>query len=430
MATPSYRKGRHPTVCYHLAMGKIKRFALRIGIGVLVGVSAGCAVALFVSLLDAATGYRVEHLRIVWALPIAGIVLGYVIQRWGDPVRAGNNLVIDSIHTDTPQIPRRVLPMVLVGSVATHLFGGSAGREGAAVQMSATIADAISHRLHLPRHMRSEILCAGVAAGFAAAFGAPWAGAVFGIEAMRAGRKRWRAVVPAVSAAIVADLTARMLSEHHLELPTVAHTPLDALLVVKLLILAAAVALVATAFIETTHRLKGFLARRIPSLPIRMMLGGLAVVGLWQLLGTPEYLGLGTPTILASFTDTDIVPWAFAIKLIFTAITLASGFLGGEVVPLFFIGATLGNALAGPLGIPLDLAAGVALAAMFAAASNTPLALSVLAVELMGWGILPSVLLVSMVAFVLTGDRSIYVSQTTVKPLRKVRRAQKNTQSP
>jgi H+/Cl- antiporter ClcA len=177
------------------------------------------------------------------------------------------------------------------------------------------------------------------------------------------------------------------------------------------LVFALAVAAVSAAFIELTHGLKRLGERHIRHLPVRLALGGITVVLLWRVVGTSDYLGLGVPGIVRAFSDPTMAPWAFALKLLFTAVTLGAGFLGGEVTPLFFLGAALGNALAGPLGIPLALSAGVGFAAVFAAASNTPLALSIMAVELLGAGALPHVVIVSVVAWLLTGHRSIYTAQ-------------------
>jgi H+/Cl- antiporter ClcA len=174
------------------------------------------------------------------------------------------------------------------------------------------------------------------------------------------------------------------------------------------------VALVTVAFIELTHGLKKLGQRYVARLPLRMFVGGLTVVLLWKVAGTSDYLGLGVPTIVRAFTDPELASSAFALKLLFTAVTLSAGFLGGEVTPLFFVGAALGNVLAQLLGLPLALGAGVGLAAVFAAASNTPLALSIMAVELMGAHALPHALIVCLVAYLLTGRRSIYPSQRRV----------------
>src|SRR5207344_741841 len=143
------------------------------------------------------------HEIIVYFLPLAGIVIGTLYARFGEAIKAGNNLVIDTIHDDGPEIPLRMLPMVLIGTVLTHLFGGSAGREGTAVQMGASLADTLSHRLRLDMPMRRQLLAAGMAGGFGSVFGTPMAGAVFGLELVVLGRIEYQALVPALAASVV-----------------------------------------------------------------------------------------------------------------------------------------------------------------------------------------------------------------------------------
>jgi H+/Cl- antiporter ClcA len=299
--------------------------------------------------------------------------------------------------------------------VLTHLFGGSAGREGTAVQMGASLSDFISHRLKLNRELRLQLLAAGVAGGFGSVFGTPIAGTIFGLEFVVLGRIEYRALVPALVASVVGDLTTRGLGIQHTIYPAAPHVALDPLLCLKWLVFALAVAATTVAFIELTHFLKRRGERHVKRLGVRMAIGGAIVVVLWRVVGTSDYLGLGVPTIVRAFSDPSLPVYAFALKLVFTAVTLGAGFLGGEVTPLFFIGAALGGVLAPALGIPRDLGAGVGLAAVFAAASNTPLALSIMAVELLGANILPHVMIVCVIAYLVTGHRSIYPSQRVMR---------------
>jgi H+/Cl- antiporter ClcA len=178
---------------------------------------------------------------------------------------------------------------------------------------------------------------------------------------------------------------------------------------------AVCVALTASAFIELTHGIKRVTERRIPRLPLRMALGAVVLIVLWQGSGTSDYLGLGVPTIVRAFSDPSVPAAAFALKLVFTAITIGVGFLGGEVTPLFFVGATLGGLLARMTGLPLELGAGVGLAAVFGAASNAPIALTIMAVELLGANVLPHAAIVCVLAYVLTGHRSLYPSQRVAR---------------
>jgi H+/Cl- antiporter ClcA len=380
-------------------------------LGSLVGVVAGLASAVFLFLLDRATHLREQHTVLVFTLPLAGLVLGAIYDRWGKPIRGGNNLVIDSVHEGDTQLPLRMAPMVLLGTVLTHLFGGSAGREGTAVQMGGSLADAVAHRFRVPSITRRELLAAGIAGGFGSVFGTPIAGTMFGLEVVVIGRMSYEALLPSLVAAVVGDLVTRGLGIGHTPYPVPAPLPLTVPLLGKWLLFAGAVALVAVIFVELVHAMKKAWERYVPSLPLRMAVGGALLVGLWQLVGTDMYLGLGVPGILRSFTDPELPVAAFALKLLFTALTLSAGYLGGEVTPLFFIGAALGNVLARLLGLPLDMGAAVGLAAMFAAAANTPLALSIMAVELLGASVLPHVAIVATVAYLLTGHRGIYPAQ-------------------
>jgi H+/Cl- antiporter ClcA len=386
------------------------RLAQWVFLGTLVGVAVGVAAAAFLWLLDKATAFRQTHEVIVFALPLAGLLMGFWLQRWGGPVRGGNNLVIDTVHECSDRIPLSVAPSILGGTVLTHLFGGSGGREGAAVQMGAALAEEISHRLRVSTHTRTQLLAAGIAGGFGAVFGTPIAGTIFGLEVVHLGKIEYRSLVPALVASVVGDFTVRSLGIRHGAFPQVPALAIDPLVAAKWTLIGVVVALVAIAFVELTHGIRRLLEGRVASLPVRMFFGGLAVVGLWQLVGTSDYLGLGTPLLSSAFSHQSAW-YAFVLKLLFTALTLGAGFLGGEVTPLFVIGATLGSAIAGPLGLPLALTAGVCMAAMFAAASNTPLALSIMAVELLGAHALPHVVIVCVVAYLMTGSRSIYPSQ-------------------
>jgi H+/Cl- antiporter ClcA len=377
-------------------------------LGALVGACCGGASALFLVFLELVTDYRGAHEILVWFLPLAGLAIGTLYAKLGRPVKTGTNLVIDTIHDEGPEIPLRMFPLVLAGTVLTHLFGGSAGREGTAVQMGASLTDFLSHRLKLDRELRRDLIVAGVAGGFGSVFGTPIAGTIFGMEFVVRGRIEYRALVPALVASITGDLVTRRFVAHT-TYPTPPHLSLTPLVCVQWIAFAIAVAVTALVFIELTHFLKKRGEQHVKQLGVRMAIGGAIVVGLWQLLGTSDYLGLGVPMIVRSFSDAP--SYAFALKLVFTAITLGAGFLGGEVTPLFFIGAALGGTVGPLLGLPRALAAGVGLAAVFAAASNTPLALSIMAVELLGANVLPHVVIVCVVAYALSGKRTIYTSQ-------------------
>jgi H+/Cl- antiporter ClcA len=404
---------RVPTVA--LAGQRLRTLAQWSVLGTLVGIACGAASALFLWLLDEATTFRTAHDGVVYTLPLAGLAIGWVYERFGRPIKGGNNLVIDTLHDAGPELPLRMAPMVLFGTVLTHLFGGSAGREGTAVQMGASLADWLSHRLRLGPDLRRQVLAAGVAGGFGSVFGTPIAGTVFGLEFVVLGAIQYDALVPALVASVVGDMVTRSLGIAHTHYAQAPSVPLTPVLLLKWHVFAAAMAAASAAFIELTHALKRLGERYLHRLPVRMAVGGVAVVGLWQLVGTSDYLGLGVPMIARAFEDPAFPAYAFVLKLLFTAVTLGAGYLGGEVTPLFFVGAALGSVLARFLDIPIPLGAGVGLAAVFAASANTPLALSIMAMELLGSSTFPHVAIVCVLAYLLTGHRSIYPAQRVLR---------------
>jgi len=395
-------------------LDRLKALTQWTGIGAVVGVLCGSSSALFLYILERATAFRNGHELIVYTLPIAGLVIGWFYEFFGRSIEGGNNLIIETIHDEGPEIPTRMAPMVLIGSVLTHLFGGSAGREGVAVQMGASLADGLSHRLKLTPEVRTQILAAGVAGGFGSVFGTPIAGAIFGMEFITLGSMAYGALVPALVASVIGDMTTRALGIHHIVFPSPMHLELSTMLLLKWLLFATAMAVASIVFIELTHRIKKAFEANKVRLPIRMCVGGVLVIVLWKLIGTSDYLGLGVPGIVRAFNDPQLPVYAFAAKLLFTAVTLGAGFLGGEVTPLFFVGAALGNVMARLLGVPLDMGAGIGLAAVFAASANTPLALSIMAMELLGAPMFPHVMIVCVIAYLLSGHRGIYPSQRLI----------------
>ncbi|CAM2155125.1 Chloride/fluoride channel protein [Pararobbsia alpina] len=381
----------------------------------LVGVLAGSASALFLFLLDLATDTRTTHMWLVWLLPLAGLATGWVYFRVGQSVEGGNNLLIDEIHDPKKTIPRRMAPLVLIATVITHLFGGSAGREGTAVQMGGALADRVTQWFGLERDERRILLMGGIAAGFSSVFGTPLAGAIFGLEVLAIGRLRYDALLACFASAIVADEVCRLWGIHHTVyvVPFVPALTLSG--VASAIVAGIAFGVVGMLFADSTHALSAWIKRRIQYPPIRPLIGGAFVAVLGMTLNVPQYLGLGIPTIEAAFKG-DLPVYDFAGKFAFTVMTLASGFKGGEVTPLFYIGATLGNALSHVLALPLPVLAGLGFVAVFAGAANTPIASTIMAIELFGSHIGVYAGLACVVSYLFSGHTGIYRAQRLGQP--------------
>ena len=385
-------------------------------LGLAVGAACGVGGAAFLWLLGSATAVRVVHVELVWLLPLAGLAMGVALQRYGEPVRSGTNLVIWRARDGGERLPRRMAPIIVLGTVWTHLFGGSAGREGTAVQMGAGLAEWLHQGLGLNEKLRPLALQAGVAGGFGAVFGTPVAAAVFAMEWLVRGQLAWRTALPGVIAAFSGNAVAHALGAHHMVVAAPEVTPLTGPLIGMWVVLAGLIVATTRLFIILTRWMRDRWVAAVASPPWRLFWGGVAVVALWQLAGTDDYLGLGVPFIVRAFEDPDLPAQAFAWKMVFTAVTLSAGYLGGEVTPLFFMGAALGSVFATVAGIPVALGAGVGMAAMFATAAHTPLALSLMAAEVVGMSVMPHVIIVCLLCRVLAGSDGIYSAQVAPAP--------------
>ena len=384
-------------------------------------VVVGSASAFFLSALDTVTRIRFAHPGLIFLLPVGGLFVGALYQFYGKSASAGNNLLIDEIHQPGAGVPTRMAPLILFGTLVTHLFGGSAGREGTALQMGGSIASTFARLLKLDAAHVRILLMAGVAAGFGSIFGTPVAGAVFALEVLIVGRVQYDALIPCFFAAVLADWTCRAWGIGHfhysVEVP-VSASAFDFLLMWKVVLAAVAFGLASRLFSTLFHRLVGAFITYIPRPELRPVIGGLLVIGLFFLAGTGDYLGLGVLgnqadaiTLPAMFSSTEIPASAWAWKLLFTAITLSAGFKGGEVTPLFFIGAALGNTLAFALGAPVDLFAALGFVAIFAGATKTPLASIFLGIELFGAGNALYLATACLVAYRCSGRQGIYTAQ-------------------
>lgn len=388
-----------------------------VALGSIVGVLAGLSSAAFLELLDWVTDTRVDQPWLLWLLPLAGFAIGLVYHFGAGKAAAGNGLLLEEIHEQNAWIPRRMAPLVLGATLVTHLFGGSAGREGTAIQMSGSLSDnLVSRTARFTGADRRLVLTAAVAGGFGAVFGVPIAGCIFALEVPTAGRVRHDALVPALTAAVVGDQVVRWLDVEHTPFPVVGAVDLTFALTAKVLAVSIAFGLAARLFTVALHACKALFQGAIGWPPLRPLVGGVVVVALTCAVDTRDYLGLSLPLMTDSFElgvagVAGVATFAFAWKLLFTLITLGSGFHGGEVTPLFVIGATLGATVGHALDAPLALFAAMGVVAVFAGATKTPIACTVMGVELFGAAIIVPLAIGCALAYLLSGDGGIYSGQ-------------------
>lgn len=387
---------------------------------VLLGGLAGSACALFLGLLDLAQANRQSNPWLILLLPFAGVGIVAFSRAWGGWADSGNAALMHAVETPQAKhpLPRRMAPLILLTTVATHWFGGSAGREGTAVQMGGSLASLLQglRRHWSPQHQRI-LLLAGMAAGFSGLFGTPLAATIFALEAVRVSNGRLRAMLPCLAAAVIADQVCQAWGIAHAPYPSIPIS-LSWWLGPDLILLAAACAAVGAGFIFALHGMGWLLRRMSRHTLLYPFIGGCVVLGLVVLSGSQDYLGLGVMsadpqavTIMSSFQADGANTWSWLWKLLFTVATVGSGFKGGEVTPLFFIGATLGNSLSHVLHSPTMLLAALGMTGLFAAASKTPWACAIMAAELFSWWIFPLALITCHMACILSGKRGIYAAR-------------------
>jgi H+/Cl- antiporter ClcA len=404
----------------------------RVLVTILVAVAIGSIVALFLWLLSWGIHFRFAHTWLLYLLPLAGVLIHFLYKLYGKSSERGNNLIIDEIHKPGAGVPKRMAPLILVTTVITHLFGGSAGREGTAVQIGGSLANLFAGWFKLDETDKKTILTAGVAAGFGAVFGTPLTGAIFALEVIAIGRIKYTALLPCLIAGLIGDITVSAWGIHHtlyhVDIVNVGqslygyHLPVSLWLLVKVLFAAALFGLVSMAFAKAVHLIKDFFLKLIKISWLIPVCGGLSIIIITQVLGKPDYLSLGVDaeypgavTIVSAFQHggADALSWLW--KLVYTAVTLGTGFKGGEVTPLFYIGATLGNTLADLMNAPVGLFAALGFIAVFAGATNTPLACTLMGVELFGGHYALFFAIACFTAYFFSGEGGIYPAQKTAE---------------
>lgn len=398
-------------------MKEIGKQALRLltlcAVAAAVGVAAGALAAVFGRGLLAIGAVRDAHPgRWLPFLPLAGAVIAWCYRRWGSRAGRGMGLVIDAAFDEEETIPRRLIPMIFLSTWATHLFGGSAGREGVAVQMGAALGRGAGRLLPM-QNAKKLLLKAGMAAGFGGLFRTPFAAALFAVEVTAVGRLDLEALLPVLVASLAASWTSGALGLEKFTVELTGLPVLDGPMALRLACLGLCFGLVGALFAIGLGRAKAFLGQRMHNPVARAALVGAVVAVASLACHWGRYSGLGTNLITAAFAGGTVYWYDWLAKLLFTVVTLAGGFQGGEVTPLFSIGASLGVWLAPLAGVPVPVAAAAGYCAVFGAASRTLLAPALIAGEVFGWEFLPFGLLCCAAARVCSGSATIYPAQRT-----------------
>ena len=379
----------------------------------LTGAACGLAGAAFTWCVAQATALREAHPWLLFCMPLAGLVIVWSYRAWGMENDSGTNLIIASVRGNQRPLAR-LAPLIFLGSVLTHLTGGSAGREGAALQIGGSISAGIGRLLRLGETSVNTIIQCGMAGLFAALFGTPITATVFALEVINVGQFRYAALFPCLLSALVADAIPRALG-----MPAEAYRlsglpETGPVSLAQCGVLAALAALVSIAFCVLMHEAGRLYKKYIPNQYLRALAGAALVIALTLIEGSGDYNGAGGHIIELALEGEVHVPWAFLLKMAFTALTLGAGFRGGEIVPTLFIGSTFGCAVGPLLGLDPAFGAAVSMIALFCGVVNCPLASIFLAIELFGGGGLPFFALACSLSFLLSGRYSLYSTQNIV----------------
>jgi H+/Cl- antiporter ClcA len=381
----------------------------------LIGIFSGSASAFFLVALEYVTQVRIQNKWIIWFLPIGGLAIGYLYYFYGSNVVKGNNLLLEEYNKPQKKIPFVMAPLVLIGTLITHLFGGSAGREGTAVQMGGAIAELFTDFFKLDTSERRTLIILGISAGFASVFGTPLAGALFALEVVFFSKINLKSGVLSLLVAYIAYFTVEFWQVQHTHysiplVPQMTFTTLFWILFVGILF-----GLAALLFSRSAHLWGKLFSGTIKYPPFRPFIGGIILALTIYFIGSTKYIGLGIPVIVDAFSTPNSA-YDFLLKILFTGFTLGAGFKGGEVTPLFFVGATLGSALSVVVPLPIALLAGMGFVAVFSGATHTPIACTVMGMELFGIDSGIYIGIACLIAYFSSGSIGIYKSQIVRGP--------------
>ena len=376
----------------------------------LVGIFSGSASAFFLVALDWVSQFREHNIWIIWFLPIGGLSIGFVYHYYGNEVVKGNNLLLEHYENPQKMISFKMAPLVLFSTLITHLFGGSAGREGTAVQMGGAIADQFTRFFKLNTSDRKTLIIIGISAGFASIFGTPLAGAVFAVEVLYFSKITFKSIIFSFFTAYIAYFTVEFWQVKHTQYSIPLIPEMTIINFGWIIIVGVLFGLTAMLFSRSTHFWGHLFFKIIKYPPLRPFIGGIILALAFYFIGTTKYIGLGIPIIVDSFSVPN-ASYDFILKILFTGFTIGAGFKGGEVTPLFFVGATLGSALSLVVPLPIALLAGMGFVAVFSGATHTPIACTIMGMELFGIESGIFIGIACLVAYFSSGSVGIYHAQ-------------------
>lgn len=384
-------------------------FLKRIFMALIIGITGGLLGSVFHISIEKATELRAEHPLLLILLPVGGVVIAAIYRACKRYGNIDTNRVLAAARNDD-KVPLVMAPLIFASTVITHLFGGSAGREGAALQLGGSIGYNIAGLLCTDKKDIQILVMTGMSAVFAALFGTPVTAAFFAIEVVTIGVLRYEAIVPCIISSVSAFKVAQLMGISPVRFEGVFIEKLSGAVVVKVVILAIICAAVSIAFCVAIHGCEKYMKKILPNTYFRALAGGCIIILLSLLLGNQDYNGAGMDIIDRAINGY-ARPEAFVLKILFTAVTISAGFKGGEIVPAFFVGSTLGCVAGGLLGLDASFAAALGMVSLFCGVVNCPVASTMLSIELFGEKGLVFFALSCAVSYMMSGKSGLYKSQ-------------------
>lgn len=384
----------------------IKWLLISVGIGLLIGIIS----SLFGHALAWANDFRNQYPVVILGLPFAGILIVFLYRVSKNENDKGTNMVISSIHSSTG-IPFRMAPLIFISTVLTHLCGGSAGREGAAIQLGGSIANRLGKLCNLNENNQRIIIMCGMSAGFSALFGTPMAAAIFALEVISIGIMHYSALVPCVTSAMIAHFVADFFKIKPENFAVGEIPAMEPLIFFKMILFAALIGGVSVLFCIFLHATESIYKKCFKRRYLRIFVAGCLIILLTIVVGNTSYLGSGMEIIERIFHEGNTPNHTFLLKIIFTALTLGAGFKGGEIVPSFCIGAAFGCVVASIFGLPVALVAACGMIGVFCGVTNCPITSLLISFELFGFEGMPYYLVTVAVSYMLSGYYGLYHSQ-------------------